>query len=308
MRVVFIHKRRGVRKTVRLQGWAKVALSLCVLGMPLTTGVFLGVQLGGGKIGFLLDRSLDTIQEEVASQRRELENSREVAARKNQALSLKAAEMQARLVRLDALGERLTGMAELEDGEFDFSQPPALGGPEQAGVEAAPETDLNHLFSELDAQLDNREQQLGVLESLLENRRLDERSSIAGRPVKSGWISSSFGLRTDPFSGSKSWHKGVDFAARPGAEVVAVGSGVVTWSGSYEGYGNMVEIDHGEGYVTRYAHNQENRVRVGDLVQRDQVIAALGSTGRSTGPHLHFEVYKNGRAVDPSVYIRKTLR
>jgi len=137
---------------------------------------------------------------------------------------------------------------------------------------------------------------------------LSEDSTISGRPVEKGWISSGYGMRTDPFNGRKRWHNGVDFAGKAGANVVAVASGVVTWSSKYNNYGNMVEIDHGEGVVTRYAHNQENKVKVGDLVQRGQVIAALGSTGRSTGPHLHFEVYKNGRAVDPSVYIRKTLR
>ncbi|NIR97001.1 MAG: M23 family metallopeptidase, partial [Gammaproteobacteria bacterium] len=297
MRVVFIHNRRGVRKTVRLNGWARVALSICVLGLPLTTGVFLGVQLGGGKIGFLLDRSLDNLQEEVAEQRRDLQAGRRVAERKVRALSLKMSEMQARLVRLDALGERLTRMAELDDGEFDFSQVPAQGGPERPG-ESVPAPGLEQVFSALDARLRNREQQLGVLESLLESRRLDQRRSLAGRPVESGWISSSFGLRTDPFTGHKSWHKGLDFASRAGASVLATGAGVVTWSGRESGYGNMVEIDHGDGFVTRYAHNQENRVDVGQLVQRGQVIAAMGSTGRATGPHLHFEVYKNGRAVD----------
>jgi len=307
VKIVLIHNRKGLRKTIRLQGWAKMAVSLCLLGVPLSAGLFLGVQLSGGKIGLLLEQNIDNLQDELVSQREELEQTKTFADRQVQALSLKLAEMQARLVRLDALGERLTTMADIDDGEFDFRKQPPMGGPE-AALEGAPGQDIHLLFSELEFQIDSREHQLNILESLLVNRQFSEDSSIAGMPVEKGWVSSSYGMRTDPFNGSKSWHKGVDFASALGANVVAVGSGVVTWSGSYNQYGNMVEIDHGEGFVTRYAHNQDNKVKVGDLVQRGQVIAAMGSTGRSTGPHLHFEVYKNGRAVDPSSYIRKTLR
>lgn len=309
MKIVLIHNRKGVRKTLRLQGWARVAVSLCLIGVPLTTGLFLGIQLGGGKIGLLLEQNLDNLQEELAVQRQQLENTQKLADQQVQALSLKLAEMQARLIRLDALGERLTTIADLDDGEFDFSAQPPMGGPEMEGVAVeTPENDIHLLFNELEFQIDNREHQLNVLESLLVNRQFSEDSTIAGMPVKKGWISSGYGMRTDPFNGSKRWHNGVDFVSKKDANVVAVGSGVVTWSGAYENYGNMVEIDHGEGFVTRYAHNQDNKVKVGDLVQRGQVIAAMGSTGRATGPHLHFEVYKNGRAVDPSLYIRKTLR
>jgi len=309
VKIVLIHNRKGVRKTIRLQGWARAVASLCLIGVPLSAGLFLGVQLGGGKIGLVLENTIDNLHEELASQREELDQSRQLADQQVAALSLKLAEMQARLVRLDALGERLTGMADLDDGEFDFSHKPALGGPEFYGAESSDSRhDLHLLFSELEEQLDNSEHQLNVLDSLLVNRQFTEDSTIAGLPVEKGWISSSYGVRSDPFNGRKRWHKGVDFAGKAGANVIAVGSGVVTWSGAYESYGNMVEIDHGEGFVTRYAHNQENKVKVGDLVQRGQVIAALGSTGRSTGPHLHFEVYKHGRSVDPSTYIRKTLR
>ena len=286
-----------------------MAVSLCLLGLPLTAGLFLGIQLGGGKIGLLLEQNIENLQDELADQRSHLEESKKIAAQREQAMSLKMAEMQARLLRLDALGQRLTAMAGLDDGEFDFASQPPVGGPEVL-EELLPDGghDLLALYSELESQLESREQQLNVLESLLINRQIDQETRVAGRPVEKGWISSTFGVRTDPFNGARRWHKGVDFAAATGANVLAVGSGVVTWSGKYEDYGNMVEIDHGEGYVTRYAHNDENKVKVGELVERGQVIAALGSTGRSTGPHLHFEVYKNGRAVDPSSYIRKTLR
>jgi len=310
VKIVLIHNRRGVRKTFRLQGWAKLAMSLCLLGVPLSAGIFLGIQLSGGKIGLLLEHNIENLQDELVSQRRQLDESQEVADRQLHALTLKLAEMKARLVRLDALGERLTDIANLNDGEFDFNEPPPMGGPEfeESFYNHVETSDIHQLFAELQSQIDSREYQLDLLESMLVNRQLSEDSTVAGRPVKNGWISSSYGSRRDPFTGKKSWHNGVDFAGKAGTDVIAVASGVVTWSNEYNHYGNMVEIDHGEGFVTRYAHNQENKVKVGDLVQRGQVIAAIGSTGRSTGPHIHFEVYKHGRAVDPATYIRKTLR
>lgn len=306
VKVVLIHNRKGVRKTIRLQGWAKMAVSLCLLGLPLSTGIFLGIQLGGGQIGVLLEQSIDNLQDELAEQRQATLDTQIHADREVQALSLKLAEMQARLVRLDALGERLTTQADLDDGEFDFSQRPPLGGPE-APTQGA-QRDIHQLVNELELHIDSREHQLSVLESLLANRQLSINSSIIGSPVAQGWVSSGYGMRTDPFHGGETWHNGVDFASQQGADVLAVGSGVVIWSGDYQGYGNMVEIDHGEGFVTRYGHNEANKVNVGELVHRGQVIAAMGSTGRSTGPHVHFEVYKNGRTVDPALYIRKTLR
>ena len=114
--------------------------------------------------------------------------------------------------------------------------------------------------------------------------------------------------RIDPISGERAWHDGADFAGREGSDILAVASGVVSWSGYRSGYGTMVEVSHGDGLSTRYAHNQQNLVDVGDLVRRGDVIALMGSSGRSTGPHVHFEVFKNGRAVDPASYVRRTHR
>jgi murein DD-endopeptidase MepM/ murein hydrolase activator NlpD len=140
------------------------------------------------------------------------------------------------------------------------------------------------------------------------DRKLKQQSSVTGRPVQKGWMSSRYGYRTDPFHGRRSWHNGVDFAGKEGANVIAVASGVVTWTGKKQGYGQMVELDHGEGFITRYAHNKKNLVNAGDAVKKGEVIGLMGSSGRSTGPHVHFEVYKNGRSVDPASYIRRTIR
>ena len=221
------------------------------------------------------------------------------------ALALRIGQMNAHVVRLDALGTRLTQMAGLKDGEFDFTTAPSLGGPEEplADTEAMQINGVVGALDVLDEQLDDRGRQLTVLEDLMLNRKLRDEVRPEGRPVTAGYVSSQFGSRTDPFTGRRAFHKGVDFAGREGAEVVAVASGVVIWSGERYGYGQLVEINHGNGYVTRYAHNVDNLVAVGDTVRRGQVIARMGDTGRATGPNLHFEVLLNDKPVDPLTYI-----
>lgn len=211
------------------------------------------------------------------------------------------------MTRLDALGQHLTTMADLEEGEFDFSQPPALGGP----LSSAFSGDFSSLefdseLGRFESRLDNREQQLEMLESLLTNSKWQEQASLSGSPVKSGYISSRYGWRTDPITGKRSMHTGLDFAGKAGSEVVTVASGVVTWTGKDGAYGNIVEVSHGDDYVTRYAHNKEILVKTGDVVRKGDTIALMGASGRATGNHVHYEVYKNGRSVDPSSYVART--
>ena len=152
-----------------------------------------------------------------------------------------------------------------------------------------------------------RESELEILESMLRNRDYQEARELAGRPVTWGWMSSPYGKRVDPFSGKLAWHAGVDFAGKDGSDVVAVASGVVTYAAKRYGYGLMVEVNHGDGYVTRYGHHAELLVKVGDIVKRGQPIGTMGSSGRSTGPHVHFEVLKGGRHVDPARYVARRL-
>lgn len=306
MNIIFIGNRKGKTWTLTLNNWAKFLLSVCLLGLPVSGGIYLGMQLGEGKLD---DRIMDYMQQELAEQQAHLDAGREEARQKVEALTKKLAALQTRLLRLDALGERLANIADLDDGEFDFSLQPALGGPELDHLELDySQTELEIMFAQLQSQVENREGQLGVLESLMLDRRIEGQTEPAGRPVLKGWLSSRYGRRTDPFNGHRAWHNGVDFAGKDGAQVIAVASGVVTRSGRQSGYGELVEVDHGEGYLTRYAHNRENLVKAGDTVKQGDVIALMGSTGRSTGPHVHFEVYKNGRSVDPASYIRRTIR
>jgi murein DD-endopeptidase MepM/ murein hydrolase activator NlpD len=168
--------------------------------------------------------------------------------------------------------------------------------------------EVDKQFTALDALFVRREAQFDVLAGLLSAEQLRAEATPAGRPIRSGWQSSAYGARIDPITGERAWHEGADFAGRAGSDILAVASGVVSWSGYRSGYGTMVEVSHGDGLSTRYAHNQRNVVEVGDLVRRGDVIALMGSSGRSTGPHVHFEVFEHGRAVDPATYVRRTHR
>jgi murein DD-endopeptidase MepM/ murein hydrolase activator NlpD len=246
-------------------------------------------------------------REELVKQQSVVDATRRALQQNLDALALRLGQMNAHVVRLDALGARLTQMAGLKDGEFDFTTTPSLGGPEEplADTEFMQISGVIGALDVLDEQLADRNRQLTVLEDFMLNRKLRDEVHPDGRPVTAGYISSRFGSRTDPFTGRRAFHKGIDFAGREGAEVVAVASGVVIWSGQRYGYGQLVEINHGNGYVTRYAHNVDNLVAVGDTVKRGQVIARMGDTGRATGPNLHFEVLLNDRPVDPLTYIGK---
>lgn len=309
MKVILINRRHGGSRSIELGRWSRALLSLCCLGLP----------LGMAAVGYIAGQdsdarsvrgaALDELQDELEEQSSELTQLQGQAELKLQALTQSLAELQARMTRLDALGEHLTVMADLEEGEFDFSRAPAMGGPlaGEFDVDYTP-LDLVDELGQFEARLSDRERQLDILESLLSNRKLDEQSWLSGQPVAKGWISSPYGKRTDPFSGKLAMHDGIDFAGKEGSDVLAVAAGVVTWTGSKSGYGQMVEVSHGDGYVTRYAHNKQNLVAPGDVVRKGEPIALMGSSGRSTGAHVHYEVYKHGRSVDPSSYLRRTRR
>jgi murein DD-endopeptidase MepM/ murein hydrolase activator NlpD len=306
MNVVIFGKGFGKPRQLSLTGLIAGLGIAAVIGVLVSAGIAGGYwyssKTGSGVSEGELAGLLDTLQlqrEEIATIRQENEDTLD-------ALAIRIAQMNARMIRLDALGRRLTSMADIEDGEFDFDTDPAMGGPEEpvaAGSNVAVPEVVNAMATLRD-QLSNREAQLNVLERVLMNQSLKERVYPQGRPVNSGWISSYFGKRTDPFTGKPANHGGVDFAGKHGAEISAVADGVVTWSGDRYGYGVMVEVTHGSGYVTRYAHNSENLVDVGDEVKKGQIVALMGESGRATGPNLHFEVLQNGRRVNPVRFIR----
>lgn len=220
------------------------------------------------------------------------------------AIAIRIGQLQGRMMRVDALGSRLVGIGKLDSDEFDFNAEPPIGGVDEPGASSQSMQDIDRDLQRISAMLDDRESKLNLLEGQLLNKELIDEVLPSGRPVNSGWISSSFGKRTDPFTGKKHFHRGIDFASRKGTEVHAVASGVVKRAFKNGGYGHMVEIRHVDGYTTLYAHNQKNLVKKGDLVTKGQTIALLGNTGRSSGPHVHFEVHKDGKYVNPKRYIR----
>ena len=309
MNIIVVSHRHGQTRTISLGGLARLFLFIGLCGLPLVVGYW-GYQLAVYSDDSLFnEHSAQAWKDELAAQRDELRRTRQHAGEQLDALMSRMAQLQARLLRIDALGERITTIAKLDRGEFDFSAAPALGGPETGELgEAYQLPEFVEVMDQLAQQIEDREQQLEVLETLLGNRKIQNDVFLAGRPINKGWMSSRFGRRTDPINGRLAWHSGVDFAGKDGSDIVAVASGVVTWSASRHGYGRMVEINHGGGFSTRYAHAKENLVKVGDVVKKGQIVALMGSSGRSTGPHVHFEVYKNGRAVDPARYIYRTRR
>ncbi|MGH1469777.1 MAG: M23 family metallopeptidase [Cellvibrionaceae bacterium] len=310
MKVILVSKRNGRTRSFTLSGWTKSFISLCVIGSLSSLGYLISVQYDQNEQSeFLTEESTKAWNKTLQDQKNQLSETKRKAQQRLAALTLRVAELQGRLLRLDALGERLTTIAKLDQGEFDFSQPPALGGPETAELgDAYQAPDFISVMDNLTSQIESRELQLETLEALMANRKIQNDIFIAGRPITKGWMSSRFGRRTDPFNGRVAWHNGVDFAGKLNSDIVSVAAGVVTWSGERSGYGLMVEINHGSGFSTRYAHTTENLIKVGDVVKKGQVIAKMGTSGRSTGPHVHFEVYKHGRPVDPASYIHRASR
>jgi murein DD-endopeptidase MepM/ murein hydrolase activator NlpD len=263
----------------------------CAARQPTVAAVVLlaaGVAFGAGArtgVGLV---QVTLLQQQVGQQMLQLDSTRDQAQREVNALAAR-------------LGERLTQVGQLGDGEFDFDAPVGVGGGGPA--RDMPASELRAGLGQLGAQFKASGAQLSVLESLLFNRKLDQDATPSRMPIANTYITSGFGGRADPFGRGHGYHKGIDFHARMGDPVMAVADGVVSYAGVRSGYGNVVEIDHGNGYVTRYAHNSRLLVRVGDLVRSGQQVARAGSTGRSTGAHVHFEVWDNGRVVNPRKFL-----
>ncbi len=303
--LVLANRRAGVR-SLRIsasQVFAAVAIFAVVLG---GAGFLAGAGVTWG-LKLRAERQVDVLEAQVAYQTAALDALEQSLENNMEALVARVGSLSAHVTRLDALGQRLTTMADLDDGEFNFAASPPMGGPEAMGDYPAVLVTGDEVFAELtslERQLEDRRRQLQALESMLLTRTVAQRVEPAGAPVEGGWISSAYGRRTDPIDNTRAWHAGIDFAGTEGMPIKAVADGVVTWSARRYGYGYLVEITHGNGLVTRYAHNSDNLVAVGDRVTKGQLIARMGSTGRATGPNLHFEVLRNGRTVNPISFVR----
>ena len=278
---------------------AAIVVLVAIVGVGFLAGRGLGTVEG------LSASDVDTLRQQLIAQQSQLDETEARSKRDLDALAIQLGDLQAQAARLNVLGQRLTRMGKLDDGEFNFAKSPSIGGPEMHGpIDAeyfAPE--FNHSLDKLRAQFSVQAEQLGVLETLLLDRDLEAEFMPSGMPVRSGFMASNFGNRIDPFNGSRSFHAGVDFDGNKGADILTVASGVVIFAGRHPEYGNMIDIDHGNGYTTRYAHNDKNLVKVGDVVTGGQLIAKMGATGRATGSHVHFEVWYEGKAINPKKFV-----
>lgn len=232
------------------------------------------------------------------------------AVRENQqqhlnALAQKLGELQARIMRLDALSQRLAEVAGVKDKAFKTAAAPPQGGPME-GARNPTIADVDQQVEQLLNGLELRSNNLDALEMTLLQQNLKKSTFPSGRPVNAAYNSSSFGWRADPFTGLTAFHKGLDFVADVGTPIYAAADGIVTEAEKTPDYGNILKIDHGFGLDTRYAHLSAFLVKVGDRVSKGQLIAKVGSTGRSTGPHLHFEVRLNGVPLDPRKYLKNS--
>lgn len=306
MQIILVSRARKLPKTLDLADrrvrWKLLSmLSLAVLGC---------VALGGALalvVASPRDRALAQIhdlQRQVHQQSAELGGVRVDAQRNLDALAVKLGQLQAQSTRLNALGERLVQVGKLDSNEFNFDQSPAMGGVEDTnstGYAMPPALEAG--IDRLAGQFNTQQAQLSALQSLLLDARIESNLKPTGMPV-AGYISSYFGVRPDPFDGQSARHTGIDIATPFGTPVHAVAEGMVTFAGVRSGYGNVVEIDHGNGYMTRYAHNSKLDVHPGQHVQVGDVVAQAGSTGRSTGSHVHFEVWYHDRVVNPLAFVR----
>lgn len=246
---------------------------------------------------------IEDLRPALAQQREQLNLSRGELAANQAAVARRLGKLQAQIMRLNATGQRLTEVAQLSADEFDFAAEPPVGGPIEPGEELLSPT--VGALEQLESELLLKERQLDILEQLLLVSQFNAEQRPSGWPVAKGWISSLFGRRSDPFNGRVAHHGGIDFAAPLGSDVVAIAGGIVEFAGQRSGYGQVVEINHGNGYVTRYGHNRRNLVKIGQRVVKGEKIATVGSSGRATGPHVHLEVLVDGVTIDPHQYVSR---
>lgn len=307
MHIILVSDRLATARTITLTGGhlALIATALVVVVLALSSMMsYLTVRHAAEVRLPFLQELLRTISLEEAGKTRELvrENLATMAARLGQ--------MQGQLMQLDSLGERLAGLAGVKAADAKNAAPqkverhPGRGGPLLRPDDLTPH-ELQNALDELARQVEVRSDTLAALESRMLEERIRKSLLPTTRPVATDTRASGFGWRLDPFTGQTAMHEGIDFIAEPGTPILSAAAGIVKTAEHHPQYGNMVEIDHGNNLITRYAHAQAIHVKVGEFIKRGQHIAAVGTTGRSTGPHLHFEVRIGGAAQNPSRFLEQ---
>ncbi len=299
-------KAHGIRK-FNFTEFQAVFILMTILTLPVLTG-WVGYKMAqSSEQPTVASVAIATMHRQIDAEKIRAVETKKQAQLQLNALTVKIGMLQAELTRINAFGQRVATLAKVNKDEFDFSESPGIGGPSEVIVGAIQpsSTDLFQGLDDFAAELNDRAYQLEILEAVLQNKEIKAEKRISGRPIKKGWTSSFYGTRADPFHGKPTWHGGMDFAGKEGADVITTGAGVVTWSAKRSNYGQFIEISHGEGMTTRYAHNSELLVSVGDVVRKGQVIAKMGSEGRSTGPHVHYELLKNGKTMNPERFVNR---
>lgn len=294
--------------------WRQYAVRPLMLRLtPATIATFVGtvglLASAVGAVGYAVgSKTTEPVQVAVAS----IHNTPHQQVQPKQQLQVvnqRVAEMQAQLLRLDALTQQMAESAHVPVHEFSIDPKGAKGGPLLEEMSVLGEDNIDLRLQELSSLIAQKEAQIKALDRILSQKKWQSNTNyLANLPVRQGAITSTFGYRTDPFTGRTAFHSGMDFSGPEGENIYAVAAGMVTFAGQKSGYGNVVEVTHGDGYVTRYAHASRLASKEGDLVAKDQVIAYMGSTGRSTGTHLHYEVLANGRQIDPMTYVSMALK
>jgi murein DD-endopeptidase MepM/ murein hydrolase activator NlpD len=260
-----------------------------------------------------IDRSLNpfvdpeyriAVETRVNEQQEQMLRTRSYVRQHLDVLGSQIGSLQAQVSRINAVEMRIAEVAGINLNDFQFEEDPPIGGADVA-TEDSEQVDIEKAIAEIEKELSLRESEIAAVDFLLSRNTLESKQTPAGWPVKGGWISSNFGSRMHPMTGKKQFHRGVDIPGKFGADVLAVADGVITRSEKSGHYGWLVKVDHGDNYTTLYSHNSKNLVEVGETVKKGQTIAKIGSTGRSTGPHVHFEVAKNGRNINPVKFLYK---
>jgi len=299
--IIFVPGSLGRSRTIALSGRQLLLLGALWLLLPLllTAVLYYATLLHAGDIRNPYFSSLI-----LNAQKHEANRAQHFLQENLNAMSMRLGQIQSQLLRLDALGERLAMTAGIKPNEFRMNQPPGRGGAQSSlPAHQLSLDEFQRMLNQLGRQIEDRSDKLGVLDSILMQANLKKLAVPSLAPVEVGWSSSNYGWRIDPFDGQESFHEGLDFVADVGTKVVAAAGGVVIYSDYHAEYGNMIEVDHGNGLVTRYGHASKRLVKVGDIVLKGQKIAEVGNTGRSTGAHLHFEVRLHGAPQNPARFL-----
>ncbi len=297
MQLIITDARLAKSHCIQLSGLrlGAVVLGLSLVLMLVSAGLYHWVFLKGAREGWPVISTLVrlVVRDEVAQRDRFMRENIDVMAKR-------LGEMQAKMMQLESLGERVSGLAGINPA--DIRARPGQGGVLVAGHDLSME-ELQAALADLDQLTKQRTDVMTVIESRLFEQKIKKLMVPTELPVKNVDLGSAFGWRIDPFTGHSALHTGLDFPADVGTPILAAAGGVVVAQEVHPQYGNMIEIDHGNNLITRYAHSSRVFVKKGDLIKRGQKIAEVGTSGRSTGPHLHFEVLVQGVPQDPQKFL-----